>query len=58
VWDERDPWPADREPTPKHTPRVIIVIIFGVVLIATFVACCAAVTQLFELVGLDAPGFL
>jgi hypothetical protein len=58
VWDEREPWPADREPRPKHGPRVIIVILFAAVLVATFVACCAAATQLFELIGLDAPGFL
>jgi hypothetical protein len=58
VWDERDPWPADREPAPKHAPRVIIVILFAVVLIATFVACCAALSELFKLVGLDAPEFL
>ena len=58
MWDERDPWPTDREPKTPNTPRVIIVVIFAVVLIVTFVACCAAVTQLFEMIGLDAPGFL
>jgi hypothetical protein len=58
VWDERDPWPADREPAPQHTPRVIIVILFAVVLIATFVACCAAVSELLKLIGLEGPDYL
>jgi hypothetical protein len=58
VWDERDPWPTDREPVTKHTPRVVIVVIFAAVLIGTSVACCAALSQLFTLVGLEAPEFL
>jgi hypothetical protein len=58
VWDEREPWPADREPVTRHSPRVVVVIIFAAVLIGTFVACCAAVGQLIELIGVDAPGFL
>jgi hypothetical protein len=58
VWDERDPWPADREPAPKNAPRVIIVILFAVVLIATLVACCAAVGELLKLIGLEGPDYL
>ena len=58
MWDEREPWPADREPKPKHAPRVIIVVLFAVVLIATFLACCAALTELLKLVGLDGPDYL
>jgi hypothetical protein len=58
VWDEREPWPADREPKPSTTPRVVIVIVFAVVLIASFVACCAAVGELLKLVGLEGPDYL
>jgi hypothetical protein len=58
VWDDREPWPADREPRTSHTPRIVIVIVFAAVMIGSTLACCAAVGQLLELIGLDAPGFL
>ena len=58
MWDERDPWPDDEEPTPSNIRKAIVVIIVAAVLITTLVACCKAVGELLKLIGLDIPFYM